>query len=103
MRGLKLKDTKLFIYFAKQNLGFFGSNSPAVRFIPMKDRYAHCHQVYLTWVSASNLQKHTFVIPALYINQSAEIVAKTSIFKPFGHLFVTLATDKPIKNGFTTS
>jgi len=27
----------------------------------------------------------------------------TSISKPFGYLFVTLATDKPIENGFTTS
>jgi len=28
---------------------------------------------------------------------------KALIFKPFGYLFVTLATDKPIENGFTTS
>ncbi len=27
----------------------------------------HSYQVYLTWVSALNLQKPTFVIPALYL------------------------------------
>lgn|GEM_PF-4204438 len=39
----------------------------------------HSYQVYLTRVCASKLQKTAFVIPALYIDQSGEIVTKPQL------------------------